>query len=80
MIDLYLSLISQKSNDKKKVLAVISTIYAADSDCWYIRNEFSAHSEIRMGIWLPKGSLVCDNHWNWLVSEAKGLVLRANSK
>ena len=31
MIDLYLSLMSQKSNDKKKVLAVISTIYAADS-------------------------------------------------
>ena len=71
---------SQKSKDKKKVLAVISTVYAADSNCWYIRNEFSAHARIRMGIWLPKGSLVYDNHWDWLVSEAKGLVLRKNSK
>ena len=71
---------SQKSNDKKKVLAVVSTIYAADSDCLYIRNEFSAHARIRIGIWLPKGSLVYDNHWDWLVSEAKGLVLRTNSK
>ena len=71
---------SQKSNDKKKVLAVLSTVYAADSHCWYIRNEFSAHARIRMGIWLPKGSLVYNNNLDWLVSEAKGLVLRTKSR
>ena len=71
---------SQKSNDKKKVLAVLSTVYAADSHYWYRRNEFSAHDRIRMGIWLPKGSLVYDNHWDWLISEAKGSVLSTNSK
>ena len=80
MIDIYLSLMSQKSNDKKKVLAVISSVYAADSHFWYIRNEFSAQARIRMGIWLTKGYLVYNNQWDWLASEAKGLVLRTNSK
>ena len=80
MIDLYLSLISQKTNEKNKVLAVISTVYAADSYCWDIRNEFSANARNRMEIWLPNGSLVYDNHWDWLVSEAKRLVLRTKSR
>ena len=33
MIDLYFSLTSQKTNGKNKVLAVISTVYAAYSYC-----------------------------------------------
>ena len=33
-----------------------------------------------MGIELTDGSHVYANRWDWLVSEAKGLVLSANSE
>ena len=48
MIDLYLSLMSQKTNDKMKDLAVISTIFVAGAYCWDIRDEFSAYARTRM--------------------------------
>ncbi len=47
-----------------------------------MRDEFSAYARTRMGIGLPDGSIVYANRWDWywLVSEAKGLVLTANSE
>ena len=51
MIDLYLSLMSQKTNDKMKVLAVIfDNLHAADSYCWDIRDELSAYARTMRGI------------------------------
>ena len=44
-----LSKMSQKTNDKMKVLAVIfDNLHAADSYCWDIRDEFSAYARTRM--------------------------------
>ena len=54
MIDLYLSLMSQKSNVKKKVLAMLSTVYAADSNCCTYGMNFQHMPELGWEFGCPK--------------------------
>ena len=50
MIDLYLSLISQNERQNKGFGCDFDNLYASDSHCWDVRDEFSAYARTWMGI------------------------------